>query len=52
MELGVAVRSMGPQSSRDMLVGCVQAAERAGISRRHFYGKIQRYDLKADEADD
>jgi DNA-binding NtrC family response regulator len=29
-----------------------QAAERAGISRRHFYGKIQRYDLKADEADD
>ncbi len=32
MELGVAVRSMGPQSSRDMLVGCVQAAERAGLA--------------------
>lgn len=31
MELGVAVRSMGPQSSREMLVGCVQAAERAGL---------------------
>lgn len=32
MEIGVAVRSMGPQSKRDLLVGCVQAAERAGLA--------------------
>lgn len=32
MELGVGVRTMGPQSSRELLVGCVQAAERAGLA--------------------
>ena len=31
MEFGVAIRSMGPQSTRDLLVGCVQAAEQAGL---------------------
>ena len=31
MELGIAVRSMGPQSTRETLVGCVQAAEREGL---------------------
>lgn len=32
MEFGVAVRSMGPQSSQEILVGCVQAAEKAGLA--------------------
>src|SRR5262245_32988170 len=32
MELGVAVRSMGPQSQRDVLLACVRAAERAGLA--------------------
>jgi probable F420-dependent oxidoreductase len=31
MKLGVAVRTMGPQSNRELLVGCVQAAERLGL---------------------
>lgn len=31
MDVGIAVRTMGPQSSRDTLVGCVRAAERAGL---------------------
>src|SRR2546425_3616059 len=32
MELGVAVRSMGPQSQPDVLLACVRAAERAGLA--------------------
>ncbi len=32
MEIGVAVRTMGPQSSREILLACVQAAERAGLA--------------------
>ncbi len=32
MEIGIAVRSMGPQSSRELLLACVQAAERAGLA--------------------
>lgn len=31
MKLGIAVRTMGPQSNRELLVGCVRAAERAGL---------------------
>jgi probable F420-dependent oxidoreductase len=31
MQLGLYVRNMGPQSSRQTLVGCAQAAESAGI---------------------
>lgn len=31
MKLGVAVRSMGPQSNRELLVACVRAAEREGL---------------------
>lgn len=32
MELGIGVRTMGPQSSRELLVACVQAAELAGLA--------------------
>src|SRR5262245_39134641 len=32
MELGVAVRSMGPQSEPDVLLACAKAAERAGLA--------------------
>ncbi len=32
MEIGIAVRSMGPQSSRELLLDCVKAAERAGLA--------------------
>ncbi|HKA15733.1 MAG TPA: TIGR03619 family F420-dependent LLM class oxidoreductase [Myxococcota bacterium] len=32
MLLGVAVRSMGPQSQPELLVACVRAAERAGLA--------------------
>src|SRR6059036_456207 len=32
MELGVAVRSMGPQSQPDVLLACVRAAEQAGLA--------------------
>jgi probable F420-dependent oxidoreductase len=32
MELGVAVRSMGPQSAPDVLLACVRAAEAAGLA--------------------
>ncbi|TMA36418.1 MAG: TIGR03619 family F420-dependent LLM class oxidoreductase, partial [Deltaproteobacteria bacterium] len=32
MQLGVAVRSMGPQSQPDVLLACVRAAERAGLA--------------------
>ena len=32
MKIGVAVRSMGPESKRDLLVGCVEAAEKAGLA--------------------
>lgn len=31
MKIGVAVRTMGPQSSRETLAACVDAAERAGL---------------------
>ncbi len=32
MQLGVAVRSMGPQSQPDTLLACVRAAEQAGLA--------------------
>jgi probable F420-dependent oxidoreductase len=32
MKIGVAVRSMGPQSSREILAACVDAAEAAGLA--------------------
>ena len=32
MKLGVAVRSMGPQSEPDVLLACVRAAEQAGLA--------------------
>jgi probable F420-dependent oxidoreductase len=32
MELGIAVRSMGPQSAPDTLLACVRAAEQAGLA--------------------
>jgi probable F420-dependent oxidoreductase len=32
MQLGVAVRSMGPQSQADVLLACARAAERAGLA--------------------
>ena len=32
MHLGVAVRSMGPQSQPDVLLACVRAAEQAGLA--------------------
>lgn len=32
MEIGIAVRSMGPQSSRALLLACVKAAEHAGLA--------------------
>jgi probable F420-dependent oxidoreductase len=32
MELGIAVRSMGPQSAPDALLACVRAAEEAGLA--------------------
>ena len=32
MKLGVAVRSMGPQSAPDVLLACVRAAESAGLA--------------------
>src|SRR6185369_14319905 len=32
MELGVAVRSMGPQSRPEVLLACVRAAEAAGLA--------------------
>src|SRR5437867_2150264 len=32
VQLGVAVRSMGPQSQPDVLLACVRAAERAGLA--------------------
>jgi alkanesulfonate monooxygenase SsuD/methylene tetrahydromethanopterin reductase-like flavin-dependent oxidoreductase (luciferase family) len=31
VSLGVALRSMGPQSSRDTLLACARAAEAAGF---------------------
>ena len=31
MKLGVSVRTMGPQSTREMLAACARAAERAGL---------------------
>jgi hypothetical protein len=33
MQLGIAVRSMGPQSAPGILLACVRAAEEAGVSR-------------------
>jgi len=32
MELGIAVRSMGPESAPDVLLACVRAAEAAGLA--------------------
>lgn len=32
MEIGIAIRSMGPQSNRELLLACVEAAERAGLA--------------------
>ena len=32
MELGIAVRSMGPQSRPEVLLACVRAAEDAGLA--------------------
>lgn len=32
MKLGISLRTMGPQSGRELLVACVQAAERAGLA--------------------
>ena len=31
MKLGVALRSMGPQSSRETFLACARAAEQAGL---------------------
>ena len=31
MKLGVSIRTMGPQSTRDTIVGCARAAEAAGL---------------------
>ena len=32
MEVGISVRTMGPQSGRELLVGCVRAAEKVGLA--------------------
>jgi len=32
MDIGIAVRTMGPQSNRETLLACVKAAERAGLA--------------------
>ena len=31
MKLGVSIRTMGPQSTRDTILGCARAAEAAGL---------------------
>src|SRR5512134_2286366 len=35
MKLGIAVRTMGPQSSRETLLACARAAEAAGLDEIH-----------------
>jgi len=35
MKLGIAVRTMGPQSTRETLVACARAAEAAGLDEIH-----------------